>query len=168
MPYWWGIPESEVSPDGKMVVVDYRDPDSQKHYWGLIATDCLEYPDQEKCVPEVIQGMEDVISYPDPSIDWTNDGLNLIFADIEKLGGSKTTIWKYNLEEKQVTQLTTYGSNDTWTGPWTSDGEYFILVDEHNPEDKVVWLVSSVTGEMHRVAGGLPGIIYVAGLIHVP
>ena len=55
------------------------------------------------------------------------------------------------------------------SGPWIFDGEHLLLYDEAPPENfRTIWVVSSVTGQMQRVAVGVQDIVDVLGYFQLP
>jgi hypothetical protein len=169
-PDWWGRPVSGLSPDGSNVIITQENPAKPgRLIFAILPVDCLEQPNQQGCVPKILEGAEQLMGaslYQE--IAWLPDGSKLLILNADR-DPWQTTIWLYDMDEDTARKLTTSpGVMHLGPGPWTADGEHFLLIDSATPSDNKIRLVSVVTGGMQRVGAALPGIVYVAGLFQVP
>lgn len=180
VPGWWIIPSCPISPDGKWVSMIYPDPSIPYGLVGaILPMECIEQPDLAVCEPKAIIPPTDVtFGGYGTEVSWSPDGKTLLM--INTIGSNcpgsgvmicnETTIWAYDLEQESSRVLATIDRfMQLGTGPWTMDGEHFLMLEQVYPDhDYAIWLVSSTSGQMRRVASDLTGIVDVVGIFQVP
>jgi hypothetical protein len=170
IPYWM-VPVTVASPDGKWVIVEYPDPQTpEQDIFGLIPIECLRNP-QENCVPTPLPNLANVDNSIWEYLYWLPDGKGILLSQVDCMSNiHETKLWTYDLTSQTTEQIRYYSSSCLYPkfGSWTADNEHFLLIDKNPSDDWKVWLVSTRTGEMQRVASDFKNIIEVVGLIQVP
>ena len=169
IPYWMN-PVTVVSPDGKWVIVEYPDPQTpEQEIFALLPVECLENP-QAGCEPTpqpnlVNDNSDTVWEY----FYWSPNGDKIVLTQVDCLSNiHETNLWTYDLVSQTIKQIGRYPGRCLYPRSWTSDGEHLLLIDSDPSDDWKVWLVSTETGELQRVASSFKNIIEVVGLIQVP
>lgn len=178
VPDWWSLPASKVSPDGTLILIAYRDPldPDQPPAEAILPVSCLQDPASETCTPRLISAPSGVRPFTGdwggyPEQFWSPDGSKLLIFGVGAWDWPdvETAVWVYDLQRGTskvvVRDLAVIYPGP---GPWTSDGEHFLMVNTNASNDQKIWLVSSISGQMRRVAGDLTGIVDVVGIFKVP
>jgi hypothetical protein len=160
VPSWWDA--YAISPDGN----SFLSADDN-----ILPFACIENPFEDICTPRPVRypSSEDVNFYSlFRDILWFPDGSKILFVQ-----GSqdpwKTIFWIYDLNTDNSYLLGYYPDViDPSRIAWVDDGEHFLVVDDNNPADQKVWLVSVTTGQMTRIASNMSGICNVVGVFQVP
>jgi hypothetical protein len=165
-------PLSAVSPDGNSIAAYYVDSNNSLNSGtAILPVDCLENPEQSICLPEFIDTVPtgSGLDTWGAKVYWAPDGETILFINELCPQSWETNLWIYDIEQKQSKLLATYPDCIYKApGPWTADGEHFLIVDENPSDNQTIWLVSSVTGQMQRVAANVAEIVDVVGLFRVP
>jgi hypothetical protein len=168
-PYWLEFVDAP-SPDGKWLIAEYADPQNpEQEIFALLPVDCLENP-QENCeptpLPNLVNDNSDTVwEY----LDWSPNGDKIILTQMDLLSGcSETNLWTYDLASQSTKKIGRYPGWCLYSRGWTADEEHLLLINNNPSDDWAVWLVSTQTGELQRVAGNFKNIIEVVGLIQVP
>jgi len=166
IPYWMDI-VSSISPDGKWIIVEYLNPqNSDSPVFGLLPVECLATL-QEDCEPTTIP---DAVGGGYPLLlekaFWSPVKNELALFQINCASPEQETrFWIYDLSTQTITSTKYYPGKCLYFRGWTSDGKFLLLVDN---DPSKIWLASTETGELQRVASSFKNIIEVVGLIHVP